>query len=193
MENNNEIKEQLTRFIELDLSSPKARPYRIYDNRLKRGLIASNGVVITITNKEVLDHVIFSRPPIPDKFQDDIKIMSVSQKECIFELCRDPQTRRAVILNTDWYYTPNRYPCFIYLHFLLRTTKTKDIKFTESGTEKVIKPLSYDLIISQRSLDVVKAYDDLCFFGFIAQNVCAEAGITVSRIIWMINNLHKEI
>jgi hypothetical protein len=138
------------------------------DNRLDRNTRALNGY-------QLIHHFIEEvgkMPVLKQKYQADWeRIYPTYVKRCEL-LEADPLTRRAVIFNTSKYY--EIFPCFLTMHVILNEHN------------------EYDMIVYQRSSDLIKLEDDIEFFEHVMYKISHRVGIKVRRLIINYGSIHYQ-
>ncbi len=152
----------------------KRGSYEVLDSRFNRKLVAKNCVYISIedvSSKDTMLIDIINSEDVHPKYMEDFKYMFHSLLESERETKRDPDSRQIIVSNMDSF--QKRKPCFLLIQFI------SDFKGF------------YTCIVTQRSLDKVKFYDDLRFFGRIIDHFQKATDSVVTKLDINIGNAHK--
>lgn len=140
------------------------------DSRLSRRTKTLIGYNLTIDKKELA--ALRTQKP-ESKFIEDWKRMYHHYKVACQLLKDDPNTRRAVILNTHDY---NKiYECFL----VLEVVKDRD---------------GYTMCVYQRAGDLIKLIPDLVFYTYVCKKIEKEVpSVQITKLLVRYGHAHKEL
>lgn len=145
------------------------------DRRLNR-IVQSRRIVTVSFGGKFLDHLKTRHdiryPRGKDKYTSDWNRMSHTMRDAFKEAKRDIFSRQIVISNMDGFYI--NMPCFMTFQFLC------------------IPDRGFVLSVNQRSLDKIKFYLDLRFFGEVIAHFEKETEYSVFQLDLNVGDIHRE-
>jgi len=165
------MKTELENFIEKVKITIKNNDFIQDDPRLKRKTYSLIGHRIYFEPGRVLSYLKETKPII--KYRQDWERMNDTFRLACRELTNNPDSRRAVVLNTQDY--DEIYPCFL----SIQIAKDKDGKF--------------NVMVYQRSGDIEKMKDDLVFFGYVMKKFEEMLNIETKHLAVVYGSLHYDV
>jgi thymidylate synthase len=140
------------------------------DDRFNRIVKSLKFQAASIYSSDMLDYI-KSTNRLP-KYDKDWERMEDSFLYCVREYWKTPLSRRMVVSNMDFY--EDVFPCFLTMQFL------------------AIDENSVQVIVYQRSQDIVKMHDDLVYFGNVIKKFETGTGSKVTKLNVIYGDLHTK-
>jgi len=167
----NQKPQEFDTFVDALKATITEKGFKQVDNRLNRTTQNLSSHFIEISNSKVLEWL--RREEVLEKYKDDSKRMYSSFKKAIVEAKKDPNSRRLMVFNDSRF--NEIYQCFTSFHFVY--TKRNE----------------FDMIVYQRSSDLIKLKDDLVFFANQMKKFERGTDYYVTKLIVIYGSIHYEI